>query len=304
MNIYTSLPVPAQERCIIALGCFDGVHLGHEAVIREALRASGERSLPLSVFSFQEPPKNLFATQKVPVLTPLDEKAARIEALGADTLFCVPFDRTIAEMSAEAFFALLCEDLGACHIVCGFNFTFGAHGRGDTALLQSLCEQKGIGLSVLPPAMQDGEPISSSRIRAYLLEGNTEKAASLLGRPYSLTAPVEQGQHLARSFGIPTANQCFPTGQAVPRYGVYAVSACVDGRAHRGVANVGMRPTVKGHLLCCETHLFDLSADLYGKELTVEFLHFLRPEQTFDSVDALFAQIRLDIERAKAYKKD
>ncbi len=303
MNIYSTLSVPCQAPCVIALGCFDGVHLGHVAVISEALRVANENALPLSVWSFREPPKNFFVKEKVPVLTTPEEKAELIKDLGCTNLFCIPFDESIAGMSAEDFFALLCDKLGARHIVCGFNFTFGAHGSGNTELLASLCQERGVGLSVLPPATQDGEPISSSRIRAYLLEGNTAKAASLLGRPYTIESTVEQGKHLARGYGFPTANQAFPDGKAVPRYGVYVISGCVDGKSYRGIANVGIRPTVKSSLLCCESHLFDFSGDLYGKTLTVEFLDFLRPEQAFDSVEALFVQIKKDIEKAKAYNK-
>lgn len=303
MTVYTTLEGCSPCPCVLALGCFDGVHLGHAAVIKEAERVANSLALPLAVWSFREPPRNFFSKNTVPLLTTPEEKGAIIATMGAHTLYSLPFDATIAAMSAEDFFSLLCEDLSAKHIVCGFNFTFGAMGRGNTVLLQSLCAQNGVGLSVLPPTTLDGETVSSSRIRACLEKGKPEEAARLLGRPYALCAEVIHGQHLARDLGFRTANQCFPEGKAVPRYGVYAVRAHADGAVCYGIANVGMRPTVRGTLLCCETHLFDFSGDLYGKTLTVEFLHFLRPEQAFDSLDALTAQVKRDIETAKSLLK-
>jgi riboflavin kinase/FMN adenylyltransferase len=203
-------------------------------------------------------------------------------------------------MSAEEFFSeILLKNIGALHIVCGFNFRFGANGSGDTELLNTLCEKHGVGLSVIDPVALDGMSVSSSAIRRAISDGDTKLAARLLGRPYSLRERVVNGQHLARKLGFSTANQVFPEKKAVLRYGVYSVRVRVGRKAHLGIANVGMRPTVNGSLLCAETHIFDFDGDLYGKYITVEFLEFIRPERKFDSINELEKQIKQDIEHVR-----
>lgn len=301
MNVFTSVPSFPATPCVLALGCFDGVHLGHVAVIRRARQLAEEQNLPCAVLCFREPPKNLFSPCAVPLLTTPDEKAIAIEALGVSLLFSIPFDRRMAETSAEDFFSLLCDTLSARHVVCGFNFTFGAGGLGNASLLASLCREHGVGLTVVPPTRMEEEAVSSSRIRTCLEMGEVSQAARLLGRPYSLSAEVIHGQHLARKLGFCTANQLFPEGKVIPKHGVYVIRARHGDRTFGGIANVGMRPTVRGTLLCCETHLFDFAGDLYGSELTVEFLEFLREERPFDSLAALTAQIEKDVEKALAY---
>ena len=286
--------------CVVALGCFDGVHLGHESVIREARRIADEMGLELTVWSFEEPPRNYFAPRSVPLLTDRNEKRARMRSLGADVFLSVPFDADIAGTSPTSFFEdILCEKLCARHLVCGFNFTFGARGAGNTALLRSMCEERGIGLTVMPPVTLGGKEVSSSSIRTAISNGEMRGAASQLGRPYSISATVVNGQHLATSLGFPTANQLFPEKKAVPAYGVYAVRVRLGRRRYFGITNIGMRPTVNGTLLCAETNIFELCEDLYGKQMTVELLHFIRPEKKFDSIDELAARVHEDIRHAK-----
>ena len=298
MELFYSLDYISPTPTVVALGCFDGVHLGHVDVIRHAKEQARRLGAPCTVWTFEEPPKNYFAPRSVPLITPLGDKQARIGALGVDALVCVPFDETVKSMTAEDFFqTVLCQRLHACHLTCGYNYSFGAKGLGNPALLRSLCEASGVGLTVVPPVSVGDTPVSSSAIRLAMTEGAPEQAAAMLGRPYSLTAPVVHGQHLARRLGFPTVNQIFPEGQLIPKAGVYATRVRLpdsDG-TYMGISNVGVRPTVSDHTLCCETHVFDYSGDLYGTPLTVEFLSFLRPEQRFASVDAMSQQVMQDM---------
>ena len=297
MKTYTSTyPRTSLSPTVVALGCFDGVHIGHTRVIDLAKNIADERALPLTVWSFAEPPRNYFLPDSVPLLTDTSEKRALMRKLSVDRFFCIQFDEKIASMPAEKFFFdLLLKKIGAVHIVCGFNFNFGAKGAGNTALLEKLCTENGIGLSVLDAVMLDGISVSSTATRKAISEGDMTLAEKLLGRPYALREKVVDGQHLARKFGFSTANQIFPRKKAIMRYGVYRVRVKIGKKIFNGISNVGMRPTVNSSLLCAETHIFDFEGDLYGKYITVEFLEFIRPEQKFDSIEALEAQIKKDI---------
>jgi len=302
MNLEASLDYLSPTPSVVALGCFDGVHLGHAAVIRTAKEQALRSHCDCIVWTFTEPPKNYFAPHSVPLITDQTTKQALIEGLGADTLVCVPFDETVGSLSAEAFFTqILLHRLRAYHLVCGYNYTFGAKGTGNVELLKSLCDTHGIGLTVLPPVKVHNVSVSSSAIRTAIEDGYPEKAAALLGRPYSLSAPVIDGQHLARKLGFPTINQLFPDGMTIPRAGVYATRIHIEGEDffRYGISNVGLRPTVNTNILCCETHILDYVGDLYQKTVQIEFLTFLRPEQKFDSVEALAEQVRSDIQTAR-----
>ena len=178
------------------------------------------------------------------------------------------------------------------YLVCGFNFTFGARGAGNIEILEKLCRSNGLELTVLPPVVSNSLTVSSSVIRDAIESGDVKLANSLLGRPYSITEEVVNGQHLARTLGFRTANQLYPENKAVLRYGVYSVRVAVGRKKYLGISNVGIRPTVNGSLLCVETHILDFDGDLYGKKLTVEFIDFIRPEQKFPSIDALAEQIK------------
>lgn len=301
MKTYTSVNSRVPAPSVVALGCFDGVHIGHTQVISFARKIADERSLSLTVWSFAEPPRNYFAKNSVPLLTETHEKRSLMRKLSVDNFFCVRFNEKIASMSAEDFFSeILLKNAGASHIVCGFNFRFGKNGSGNTELLKALCEKHGVGLSVIEPVTLDGMSVSSSSIRQAIADGDTDLASRLLGRPYSIREKVVNGQHLARRLGFSTANQIFPENKAVLRYGVYRVRVKLGRKAFIGISNVGMRPTVNGSLLCNETHIFDFDGDLYGKYITVEFLEFIRPEQKFSSISELEKQIKQDIEYVRS----
>ena len=228
-----------------------------------------------------------------------------MRTLGVDVFLSIPFDATIASIPYEAFFRdILVGRLAARHLVCGFDFTFGAKGLGNTERLSALCETHGLTLSILPPFSLDGETVSASGIREKIEAGNVERAARLLGRAYSITEEVVHGQHLARDLGFRTLNQLLPKDKAVPRHGVYVSCIEINAKVHYGISNVGIRPTVGGTLLCTETHIFDFSGDLYDTTQTVSFLHFLRPETRFDSLEQLTKQVNADIVSAKEWLKN
>lgn len=302
MNVYSDFSVQASCPTVVALGCFDGVHLGHRAVLGQAVALAKEFACNSAALSFTEPPKNYFLPHSVSLLTPSEEKILLISEIGIDHLWNVPFDQTICQISAEAFFYdLLLNCLQVKHIVCGFNYTFGEKACGNVTLLEELCLKNGIELTVLPPVSVDTLEVSSSSIRKAITDGRVEDAARALGRPYSLRERVIDGQKLARTLGFPTINQAFPSSLTVPRHGVYASMIRVDGfdTPFYGISNVGTRPTVNGSLLCVETHLFDFEGDLYERQIEVAFLSFLRDEQKFNSLKSLTVQIQSDIQKAK-----
>ena len=300
MTLYTSLPSAPLPPSAVALGCFDGVHLGHRAVIAKAVAQAHDQGLLSVVFTFDSSPRNYFAPSSVPQLTDREKKIELIEAMGVDVLICLPFDKEIATTSAEDFFKkILVDALSARQIVCGYNYSFGAKGRGNAELLRKLCDTVGIALTALAPIAENGTPISSSAIRAALEQGNVEEANAALGRAYSIRTTVLDGQHLGRRLGFPTINQRIDPSLAIPRHGVYFSRATVEGISLFGITNVGVRPTVGSEFIGAETHLFDFSGDLYGKEIEVELLSFLRAERKFDSVEALSQQVHSDMEIAK-----
>ncbi len=300
MRTQRSLDFHEKQENVVALGCFDGVHVGHAELIRRAADIAKKSDRPLAIFSFEEPPRNFFCNDRIPLLTSFEEKKRLMCALGTDLFVCVRFDSDIAELSAEQFFfGILKSKLKASHVVCGFNYRFGKNGAGDTSLLQRLCKENGIAISIVPPVVADGITVSSSAIRKMLAEGNVEGAARLLGRPYSIVSAVVDGQHLGRTLGFPTVNQLFSNNTTPLKRGVYATRVRIGRVCKRAITNVGVRPTVDGHTLCAETNIFDFSGDLYGKRLRVEFFEFIRPELKFDSLEELSAQVHADIERAK-----
>lgn len=302
MTLHSTLPKQPLPPSVVALGCFDGVHLGHRAVILRAVRWAKELGLSSTVFAFESSPKNYFVPNSVPQLTDREAKIALLEALGVDTVVCVPFDQTIAATSPEDFFyKILCTSLGARHIVCGYNYSFGAKGAGNTELLASLCHAAGVGLSVLPPITIDGTAVSASAIRQALEEGRLDDAYLLLGRFFSIRSAVVDGQHLGRKLGFPTVNQILSHGRVIPKYGVYFSRVSIEGTDKRyfGITNVGTRPTVGSEFVGAETHILDFEGDLYGKQVEVELLSFLRSERKFNSIEELSKQVHADIEIAK-----
>lgn len=271
------------------------------------LRRKPGHDCPLStVVTFYPHPHEFFSGQMRPWLTPLDEKAALLERLGVQQLVLLPFTSELAQLSAEDFVQeILVKRLQAKHISIGADFRFGHRRQGDATLLCEIATRHGITMTVTELAQDEGDRISSSRIRQSLLSGDLEAATRLLGRPYCLYGRVVQGQQLGRQLGFPTANLQVPQDKFLPRTGVYSVrvyceSSSLGDRALPGVMNLGTRPTVSGTAQTLEVHLLDWHGDLYGQTLTVALESFLRPEQRFESLDHLKHQIQADCDAAYA----
>ena len=302
MIISSSLHFVASAPTVLALGCFDGVHLGHKAVIQQAKQQAQKLNCLCAVWSFAAPPKNFFVPGAVSLLTDRQQKADQMHRLGVDLFLCPPFDDEIAAYSAEDFFLnILLQNLQVHHIVCGYNYTFGKGGKGTVSLLRSLCAAHKVRLTVLPPVSVQEKIISSSAIRAALSEGHPDDAASMLGRPYALCGIVIDGQKLARSLGFPTCNQRISPDMTIPAHGVYVSRVHIKDKTDSfwGITNIGFRPTVGGSDIHMETHLFDFCEDLYEKEICTEFIAYLRPEVPFNNLEELSAQIKQDIQCAK-----
>jgi riboflavin kinase / FMN adenylyltransferase len=284
----------------LALGNFDGVHLGHAAVLRAAHAARPD--LALAALTFEPHPREHFRPEDPPFrLTLLPAKAEALGALGARAVFALRFDAALAAMPAEAFVEeVLHRGIGAKHLACGPDFAFGHRRGGDTAFLAREAEKRGIGLTIVPPVMDDGVQISSTHIRRLLQDGYPERAARDIGCVHEIRGEVFHGDKLGRELGWPTANILLGR-QLEPARGVYAVTAVLaDGAVVPGVANVGRRPTLGGDPVTrLETHLFDWSGDLYGQEIRVRLHAFLRPDATFNGLEALKAAIAADADAAR-----
>ena len=279
----------------LALGVFDGVHVGHRAVIARAVEAARNQGGKAFVVTFDPHPIRVIAPEKAPasLLATLDEKAAVVKALGVDGLLVIHFDMAFSKMDAEEFVRkLMAADVWT--IAVGEDWRFGSKRSGDVAMLRRMGGELGFQLEAVPPVMWDGERISSTRIRQAIRDGNFDAVEEMLGRPYELSGTVIEGRKLGRELGFPTANLRVGERQT-PSDGVWAVK--VDG-VGRGVANLGTRPTVDGGERLLEVHVLGFSGDLYGKELRVSFRKFLRPERKFGSVEELREQIGRDAEEA------
>ena len=302
----------------VALGNFDGIHLGHRQVIQpvfsspvaEVVGTAPRGSLIpcATVVTFQPHPQVFFTGQSRPLLTPLPEKVAHLRQLGVEQLVLLPFDQALASLTPDEFVEMiLVRQLQAQRISVGQDFCFGRQRSGTAQVLQAIAARYGIEVTITPLELLAGERISSSAIRQALTQGNLALANRLLGRTYSLSGKVAAGQQLGRTLGFPTANLVLPPEKFLPQQGVYAVRACCCnpddllpiGPELPGVMNLGLRPTVQGTRLTAEVHLLEWSGDLYGQTLQVKLESFLRPEQSFASLEALKAQIAADCEAAK-----
>lgn len=285
----------------LALGVFDGVHLGHRAVIERVVEAARRDGGLAGVVTFDPHPIRVLAPDKAPraLLATLDHKAHLLAQLGVEILLAIPFDAAFAQVGAGDFLDQLFR-ASVKTIAVGDDWRFGKGRQGDVAMLKRFSESQGFTLEAVPPVMADGERISSTRIRQAIRDGNVAAAADMLGQPYSVEGPVVEGRKLARQLGFPTANVV--TGEVqLPPDGVWCVMASCDGSTYRGVANLGMRPTVDGTTRALEAHLFDFTGDLYGKTLEVTFVSYLREERKFESIEALREQIQLDALRARKF---
>ena len=288
----------------VALGFFDGCHLGHQEILKRCLALGSEQS---AVLTFPEHPGlSIPGRQPPPLLTTAEERIELLESLGMK-VFLRSFDREFSTWSSERFVEeLLVDGLGVAHVVVGHDYRFGHRAAGDVDKLRRLGQEHGFEVTVVPAvSTEEGEPliISSTKIRQAVAEGELELAARLLGRPYTVSAKVVSGQRRGRTIGFPTANLVFPSEKVQPPYGVLAVRVKLpSGEVVPGVANFGLRPTVEAQAEepRLEVHLFDFSADLYEQTLKVELISGLREERKFASFEELRAQIERDAQAAKA----
>jgi riboflavin kinase/FMN adenylyltransferase len=299
--------VPVEARgAVLALGNFDGVHRGHQAVIGEAARIALELSAAHGVLTFEPHPREFFQPdQPVFRLTPFRLKMRQFEAMGVDHVIVLHFDRQLAEKSAEAFVVeILGEALEVSHVLCGYDFVFGKGRTGNAEMMREIGRRYGFGVTSVDAAQDaDGTIFSSTRVREHLLGGDPAAAARLLGRPWEIVGRVEHGAKLGRALDFPTANISMAE-YLQPKWGVYAVKAGIDEgtqtRWRDGVASVGIRPTVNGTQVLLETYLFDFKGDLYHRNFRVALVDFLRPEVKFGDISMLKRQMTQDAEKARA----
>lgn len=301
-----------ESKTAVALGNFDGIHIGHREVFRAALDAAKAQGLKSLCFTFSNHPFNFILIRDesdpdaVKLICTEDEKIGLIEEMGFDLLVNVPFDEHIMTMHAHDFFEeIVVKKLNAAYVSVGFNYTYGARATGKPDTLRKECEAAGIGLSIQDAVVADGNVVSSTLIREMISTGNMEMTARLLGRPYSFSGTVKHGKKLGSTMGIPTINIPAPDRQMLPPNGVYFSRIMIDGKEFNSVSNIGFNPTVNEDMSrkTIETNIFDYDDDAYGREVVVYFDHFSRGERKFRDKDELFAQIARDCENARNYRK-
>ena len=286
------------EPAVVALGMFDGVHLGHRALMsRLQEEAKLLHAIP-AVYTFSNHPLEVLGGN-VRLLSGIRERNMLLRSLGAEELESVPFTREMASLSPEAFVDLLSAKWDVRGLVVGYNYTCGDRGAGTPETLREIGNRRGFSVSVVEPVLLEGEPVSSTRIREAVERGDITLANRLLKRRYTLSGTVVQNKRIGSRIGFPTANIDANPKRAIPADGVYATFASVDGGMYRAVTNIGTNPTVNGEKLTIETHLIDFHADIYGQPLSILFRKRMRGELMFDSLDALKEQIRLDVEEAE-----
>jgi riboflavin kinase/FMN adenylyltransferase len=289
----------------LAVGNFDGVHLGHAALLAEARARAARSGGQAAVLTFTPHPARLFAPERAPALiTSLDRRLELVSQAGIDVAIVEPFTRAFASIEAPAFVRdVLARDLRARDVVVGYDFSFGRDRAGTVALLSEVGAAAGIGVAVIPPVSVDGVPCSSTRIRQLVAAGDTPAAARLLGRPFELEGAVARGAGRGRGLGFPTAN-VVPDGELRPKLGIYAARALIidgplAGTRHAAALSVGTNPQFSGNTVTIEAYLLDFEGDLYDRRVRLEVGERLRDEQRFDSIDALIAQIRADVARVR-----
>ncbi|MDD5247658.1 MAG: bifunctional riboflavin kinase/FAD synthetase [Rhodocyclaceae bacterium] len=304
MLVFRKIPEFASTPTVLTIGNFDGLHLGHRAMLERLVAKARELGLPASVMTFEPHPRELFAPEQAPArLTSMREKLALLESCGVARTYVCRFDRRLAALSADDFIGqLLVRGLGVRHVIVGDDFRFGKARSGDFAALERAGRQHGFGCEAMHTVEVAGERVSSSAVRDALAAGDLEHAARLLGRPYVIAGRIVHGDKIGRQYGFPTANVQLKR-KRMPLTGVFAVTVSGLGESQlRGAANLGVRPTLaQGLKPVLEVHLFDFDRDIYGSHVTVHFLHKLREERKFVSLDELKVQIARDVADTRAY---
>ena len=278
------------EKTIYALGFFDGVHLGHQALLDACRQLAQENGYKAGVITFNVHPDGLVSGKAPALLNTIEDRKRLLLSFGIDSVVALPFDKQLMTTHWSAFLTQLVTE-GAAGFVCGDDFRFGAGGIGTAKKLAAFCESRQLPFAVVPQQELGGVRISSTHIRTLLEQGDMAEVHRFLGHPHIFTGKVIPGRGLGHTIGIPTANLEIPEGVLLPRTGVYACSAAVDGQNYMAVTNIGSRPTVGGHHVTVEPWLLDFEGNLYGKQLTLAFCEYLRPEKTFSNLEELKAEI-------------
>lgn len=292
-----------EERMILALGFFDGVHLGHQALLLECRDLARRENCAAGAITFDRHPQSLFTANPPELLSTEQERKLLLERYGMAAVYTYPVTAQTMSTPWERFLEDLL-DRGAAGFVCGTDFRFGHKGEGNVEKLEQFCQVRKLPCVIVPEQTMDGIRISSTHIRSLLAKGHMGSAAKFLGHPHILSGEVVPGRKLGNKLGFPTANVEIPQGVTCPRHGVYACKALVDGKSYIAVTNVGSRPTVEGHQVRTESWILDFSADLYGKTITLEFHYFLRPEKRFASLAQLTEAVRADAARTRDYFRE
>ena len=291
-----------REKRIFALGFFDGVHLGHQALLAACRQLADQYGCEAGAVTFGNHPGTLVQGSTPALLsTPEDREWLMKEKFHMDTVVTLPFDEQLRSMPWLQFLTMLSEKYGAIGFVCGDDFRFGYRGQGNAELLAEYCETENLPCRIVSEQTLDGRRVSSTYIRRQIETGDMETAVRFLGHPYTLRGTVVRGHQLGRTLGIPTANLLLPENLVTPKFGVYACLAEVDGKKYPAVTNVGTRPTVNGVGITVEPWILDFEGDLYDREIRLECYRFLRSEQKFPDLAALQAEIRKNAEETRDY---
>ncbi|MET3288543.1 UNVERIFIED_CONTAM: riboflavin kinase/FMN adenylyltransferase [Brevibacillus sp. OAP136] len=303
-TIELAYPLPQTieyEPCALAIGYFDGVHLGHSRVIQKAMDVAHQKELKSAVMTFDPHPREVLGRSGYTrYLTPLDEKLEQFEKLGVDIVYVMKFDIPFSSIYPEEFINECLLPLQCRHVVVGFDYTFGYRGTGTAQTLQEMSAGR-YGMDIVGPVNRLGEKVSSTIIREYLHNGDVEQARHLLGRPYKVKGVVVHGDKRGRTIGFPTANVAVDKPYLIGKNGVYGVRIHVGGKTYYGVMNIGIKPTfeLEKKEKSLEVHMFDFHDTIYGERVEVELLFMLRDEQKFAGVEPLIAQIKKDVAEAK-----
>jgi riboflavin kinase/FMN adenylyltransferase len=291
---------PSAKQSVIALGNFDGVHKGHQEIIKLTCEIARAKNLPSAVMTFEPHPVSVFRPEISNFhLTSLEQKIKLIEALGVDFLFVMNFDENFAKITAEDFIKnILCEGLSVKHVVIGYDFIFGHDRGGNAQMLHDLSGSSGYGFTQVDAVGKDDMVFSSTKIRENLRQGNLENVQLMLGRNYEIAGVVIKGENRGKGLGFPTIN--IDSGELMrPASGVYAVRVKIGDAIYNGVANIGTKPTFVGKTEELEVHIFDFDEDVYGRNVEIEFIQYIRAEEKFQSVESLVAQIAKDCIKAR-----
>ena len=289
-----------ERKRIFALGFFDGVHLGHQALLAECCRLAAELDMQTAAITFLAHPQSLYLPEPPLLISTEQDRELLLRHYGMGAIYKFPVTQEVMSTKWEAFLEKLLE-YGAAGFVCGHDFRFGHRGEGTAEKLEEFCRQRNLPCIVVPEQQLDGRRVSSTRIREKIEQGEMEGAVKLLGHPHILTGTVTRGQQLGRTLGIPTANLLLPENLAIPCFGVYACRCRIDGKTYLAVTNVGTRPTVAGMGITVEPWILDYEGDLYGRKITLEFHRFLRAEKKFASLEDLRQEILRNAEATRAY---